>query len=187
MVLLAYYFLSEFASATLCTSNSLGCYSFRIRLSHLYPTFLSDITRLFPAASQHCKAASCSEFVFRRSFDLSYVTSLGCFSFRIQIPRSFEFIFLCGVTGLLFFRNLFPPISWIHILMYRNLAAFLSESISMLLSKPLRVAWRALSKSLSLKKCRKYWCNFVGFIKYDSSETVPLNGDDVSLCHINNQ
>jgi hypothetical protein len=52
----------------------------------------------FPAASQHCTAVSCSEFVFRRSLD---------------------FIFFV-VTRLLFFQNPNPPLFWIHILMWRH-------------------------------------------------------------------
>jgi hypothetical protein len=91
MKLLAYYFLSEFASATLCTSHS-RCH-WAATLSESVSVICTRHSCrhhwLFPAASQHCKAASCSEFVFRRSFDL---------------------IFLCDVTRLLFFQNPNPPL-----------------------------------------------------------------------------
>jgi hypothetical protein len=107
LMLLAYYFLSEFASATLCTSHSRRHWAATLSESvsvictrhscrhHLAVVFQNP----FPAAWQHRKAASCSEFVFRRFFDL---------------------IFLCDVTWLLFVQNLNPPLFWIHILMWRH-------------------------------------------------------------------
>ncbi len=89
MMFLAYYFLSEFAAATLCVPripDVTGLLLFQNPFHSSVPDIPVDITGLFPAASQHRKAAFCSEFFIRRSFD---------------------FIFLRGVTKLLFFQNHF--------------------------------------------------------------------------------